>query len=156
VIRAQRTIHQERLDGVRNMVVVQDNGQRWNAHVPSDTDLPNIDWSGAPFPSNRLTVGQLRKAVGSYDPEDLQHLLYMIAATELLVAENAVVEASGAPEDVGTALSRILKEDHSKELSELYTQVGLATGPHEVTELIRQFQAWAMAEGRKRGFIKST
>jgi len=67
----------------------------------------------------------------------------------MIVVEYAVAEVLGDDGDVGTRVSRVLKQEHSKELANLYMTAGVASGPHEAAEMIRALQSWAAAEGRK-------
>lgn len=112
-------------------------------------ELPSLDWSAAPFPSDRLTVGQLRKAVG-YDPEAMEAAIHNVAQAEKRVAYNAFKEALGDDGGIGARLACVLKQEHSKELADIYTEIGLVSGRHEAAEMIRLLQSWAAGEARKQ------
>ncbi|HLN26909.1 MAG TPA: hypothetical protein VK395_04145 [Gemmataceae bacterium] len=108
-----------------------------------------IDWDTVALPSDCVTLGQLRHAIGG-NHKDLGVFVHNLTLTEQEVARFALSEALRAPFDQDAALvPRVLKEESAKELASLYQEAGLATGPQHASQLIRDLESWAATEARK-------
>ena len=109
---------------------------------------PEIDWAQAPFPSQRLTLGQLRQSIGC-DHEELGIAVHNLALLEKEVATEAFHEAIHSAGENERHMHKVLKEGNAEELAELYIATGTVSGKQEATELIRRLEGWAAAEARK-------
>ncbi len=108
--------------------------------------IRELDWDRVPLPSDRLTLGRLRQAIGG-NHEDLGVFVHNLTLLEQEVAKYTLSEALRAPFDEEAALlPRFGKEESVKELAKLYKQAGLAAGRAAATELIRELEAWATNE----------
>jgi|GEM_PF-4808327 len=106
------------------------------------------------FPSDNITLGQIRKAVGPEEYTDNRKLMGAINALlieEVSVAVNVADEAEGKYGDEGKGLSRTFGDAAKKRLAAAYQQAGVGESEAGllVQELVRD--ALAAVPGRKPG-----
>lgn len=130
------------------------------------TDRPTshpIDFTRIRFPSDRITVANLRRAhpvrfdvegavqfegVQDNDPE---FLVPVMMALERMLARNAHSIAAGMGTDVLTK-ECLERADCIKDLTDCYAAYGVSSGPNQTEELVREIEAQAVAQvvGRPR------
>jgi hypothetical protein len=122
----------------------------------------SVDYSSIPFPSDRITMADLRRAhPDRFDvpggrrfrgdaSSDATFHLDTIVYLERLIAASAFDRAAGKPENpLDQAL--LEREDCVSELTKLYQTYGVAKGPNHTEELVRDMEARAAAQvGRGR------
>jgi hypothetical protein len=126
---------------------------------------PAIDFTLIDFPTDRLTVKDLRKRwphgfdtsppedavglriIGPYRRKSLDSIIGSTIDTERELAERAFYAALGkeAPEH----LSGSGREESMELLAHTYVGYGLATGEHHALELIRNIETQGAAQARK-------
>jgi hypothetical protein len=110
----------------------------------SPRDLPTLDWSTFPLPSDRLTLGQLR-SVASNDVGLIEVHMHNVITLEKEVAINEMVGA-GEHDTESKRLHNVLVEGVREELVTLYVQLGLAGGEHEAKQLVEELLSTARSK----------
>jgi hypothetical protein len=121
---------------------------------------PKIDFTKIDFPSDGLTVKTLRKVHPDQIDADAfpslfsqgnrgsaDNLLGNLLHDERTIAEAAFNGALGKPPH--EFLGKQELQSYADELSDIYTQYGLATGKHHAQELIRGIEAQGIAQARQ-------
>lgn len=107
----------------------------------------NPDLSSITFPSERITLGQMRKVEPEWfstDREMLDNNLVVVHGinalrVEQILARKAWAEAIGLP-DPDTFHSRATEVEY---LTDIYKDYGISTGPQQTEELVRRFETEA-------------
>lgn len=120
----------------------------------SDIWEGQVDYKAIDFPSNRLTVADIRRVVGSERGE------LRVASWDSVVADAVMLEQYYAQEAFDRARGRPDPEswgepfEHKVEmLADAYAQLGLARGVRDTTEKLRRIEAQAASQvppGRRR------
>lgn len=110
----------------------------------------DLDVSLLTFPSDKVTVGQIRRVQPSlFSPAkaggDNVYALAVLSA-ELLLAEKAYAEAAGLPEPWPAWPRKGLIES----LQEDYQRYGLSSGVKQTLELVRRFEQDAANQAHDR------
>lgn len=118
-----------------------------------------LDYSALRFPSDRIAVGDLRRAhPGLFDGEgstpfrnaDLNDLA-TVFFVERLLARAAFEKARGTPGDVFRDVARLERDDCIQDLAAFYQTYGVAKGVRHTEQLVRGIEAQAGAQaGRRR------
>jgi hypothetical protein len=124
-----------------------------------NSPLDYIDYTSIRFPSDRITVADIRRAhPGSFDVEDggrfrecsrnffpLDTVIYL----ERLLARAAYEKAIGKPGDIldDRGLER---SDCMKDLTKFYATYGVAKGAHLTEQLIREIESQAASQATGR------
>lgn len=126
---------------------------------------PAIDFTLIEFPTDRLTIKDLRKRwpqgfdippredqtqwgrIGPYPRKDIDSIIGSVIDTERELAERAFCAALG--KRVPEHLRGFLGEESAELLAQTYVEYGLATGEHHARELIRNIEAQGTAQARK-------
>lgn len=124
---------------------------------------PQIDFTRIYFPSDRLTVRDLRRAfpgsfdlpgqpvqksgTRSYGRASTGSALDGIIDAERLLAGIAFKQVLGQP--LGEDEASFDRNEFVEALTTDYVRVGLAAGEHQVRELIRGIEAQAVAQARR-------
>ena len=124
-----------------------------------DSPLDSIDYTSLAFPSDRITVVDLRRAHPErFDAEDGDRFarvgptfrLNSILDLERLFALAAFEKALGKPGDPIRARG-LDRDDCVEELTEFYRTYRVADGRHATEQLIRDIETQAAAQtGRRR------
>jgi len=129
--------------------------------MPSDSPLDYIDYTSLQFPSDRLTLLDVRRAHPERfdvegaerfaDPDGVDHLpLNTLLYMERLVARAAFEVALGKSADL-YAERGLVREECLEEMAEMYQMYGLSTGPQHTEQMIRTLESQAAAQaGRRR------
>ena len=124
---------------------------RRDDRVTEDSDpVPRIDWTKVPFPSDRLTLGGVRKLAAG-DPSTLETMVYNLVSHECEVAASAAALALKPPGARGRRFSESLLDENGKELASRYVEMGVAAGTHEATRLVTELIGTAKGTVRGRG-----
>lgn len=130
---------------------------------PSMSDpVPALDFTQIRFPSDRITIGQLRKLwPGSFDeyhapgqgrPGDieragnLENTLGGLIDCERVFANLVFLKALGLPRADGDAPET---EGEASDLAEDYATYGWAGGWHEAREMVRDIESQVLAQVRR-------
>ena len=121
-----------------------------------------LDYSSITFPSDRITLADLRRAhperfdaeggVGFHQTDgDATFVLNTLLYTERLLARAAFEKALGRPGDAVREIGGVERDDCVEGLSEDYAFYGVASGPRLTEQLVRDIEAQAAAQaGRPR------
>lgn len=112
--------------------------------APGDKQAHQIDWGRVVWPSDSLTLRQLRSQVG-HDSTKLDAVLHNLFLLERELVVMSVMTNSERPSHIARHVTNVLADEGSKALVTLYVQVGLATGPHEAAQLVDNLRASAIA-----------
>jgi hypothetical protein len=104
---------------------------------PSNRRSFAAEWHSIETPSDRLTLGELRRTLGG-NLEDIETLVHNLILAEFELGVAACVEAKNALESHVT--DRLAKWD-IKDLAALYVEAGLASGSHEAEQLAKRYYA---------------
>ena len=120
--------------------------------MPASDPPPDVDHTLIDFPSDRITLGQMRKREPNlFERASLEvespaqaegHSLYSI---ELRLAERAFAAAAGHPLEEGS----FDREWYLEVLDDAYQRYGLSSGTHETRELVRAFEAKAAEQAKQ-------
>jgi hypothetical protein len=132
----------------------------------NDPTLDFIDYTSIAFPSDSLTVGKLRKLyperfdvegagirhffaanAGKNTDDSNESMLADMLTGERYLARHAYEQALGKTWTCLTELGDT-REESAEELSERYIHFGLASGPQHAEQLIRSFEAQAVAQAK--------
>ncbi len=129
--------------------------------------LPTIDFTQIAFPSDRLTIKELRKSIphcfdlpardgyqprfrqGFFRRENLENYLGGIINTERELAALAFYTALGQEKPTHHDRKLGPRWEAAEVLIHDWTQVGLTTGEHHGEQLIREIEAQAVAQARR-------
>ena len=120
----------------------------------AETDSPTakIDYTSIKFPSDRITVGDIRRE----NPERFESevasrtdTLDLVVYLERLLALGAYEKAMGKQGD-SIGKTDMNREDCLKELTEYYGTYGVAKGIHHTEQLVRDIETQAVAQSRGR------
>lgn len=116
-------------------------------HDPSHNEWATID-----FPSDRVTLGALRR-MGTGSPEDVEVLVHNLIVLEQDLARSYLLSDPESPESREVEIRKLLRQGQGDELADLYVKVGLASGPREAQLLVTEFRSALAAMGSrpKRG-----
>jgi hypothetical protein len=133
----------------------------------TDTE-PKIDLTTINYPTDKLTVGMMRKrcptafdvepetgtyTAGGHRPLHRMSLDFVLASVvdhERMLAEWAFKKALGQPVPEADD-STFGRETTFENLSNDYIKFGLARGEHEAQEMLRGIEAQAVAQARQHG-----
>jgi hypothetical protein len=96
------------------------------------------DWRRIRFPSDRLTMAQLRRVVHG-DSSQLIELVDQLVSLESTVARYMRTARTDPAQSTQRRVHEAFGQEHAKELVTLYTRVGLAGGKHEANQLVREW-----------------
>jgi hypothetical protein len=113
--------------------------------------VPQLDITKISFPSDALTIGQMRRHFpevfdsgrNDLDFDDIE--LYGLLSVERDLAIAAFEEASGR------RTPAVMSGEETSMLVDLYVRYHIASGPHHAEELIRAFQQTAVDQVRTFG-----
>jgi hypothetical protein len=117
---------------------------------------PHIEFSLIPFPSDELSIRRLRdRFPKSFDRTNDDIRFFRSAVDDVDVMMK--IEGQLARKSFHDALGRETKapgwgwEQARANLTDLYVQFGLASGPHHAEQLIREFEHTAADQARGAG-----
>jgi hypothetical protein len=105
----------------------------------SDEGKSVVDWNRVAFPSNRLTLGQLRKSAAT-DRQTVEVAVHNLLCLEMEVAIDSAASLSGTRRTIGQVAKTLLAEK-AKELASHYVRIGLAAGPQEAKQLVARLES---------------
>jgi hypothetical protein len=109
---------------------------RREKHVTDDNDpVSRINWTAVPFPSDRLTLGGVRK-LAKGNPSVGAAMIHDLVTHECDVATSAAALALKPLGSRGRRFSASVLEQESRDLSSRYVDLGLAGGIHEAARLV--------------------
>lgn len=130
---------------------------------PSDPPLPTIDYASLSFPSDHITLADIRRAhpdrfdtedgrrFKSIELEDKSFTVSLIIHLEHLLARAAFEKAAGLPGNVLHDVGLLEREECIEELTGFYQAYGVAQGPQHTEMLVRDLEARAASQAAKRG-----
>lgn len=128
--------------------------------MPDDPPLDYIDYTSLRFPSDRITIRDMRRAHPDRfdveggrrfaEPEDEEDFLVgTLIYMERLVARAAFEAALGKPGDL-YAERALEKEGCVEEMAEMYRRYGVSTGLEHTRQLLRDLESQAAQQARGR------
>lgn len=99
------------------------------------------EWKRVAFPSDRLTIGQLRR-VANNEPGQMLGLMEQLVSLETTVARYMTTARSEATGSTRRRVHEVFGGEYAKELVALYIRLGLAGGRHEAKQLVRDWMAF--------------
>ncbi len=121
--------------------------------MPSEPQETGLDLKPIAFPTDRLTIGDLRRdqpvlfsqegLFRSYSSSSAGLLNVLTAMlSERILAEKAFAKAAGQADRWASEERR----EHLDALNEYYVRLGLSSGPRATRELVRQIEQAAVAQ----------
>jgi hypothetical protein len=124
--------------------------------MTNDPSLQTLDYTSIQYPSDRITVGDIRRTHPErFDSEraelfnrtgnDPNFAISVILYLERLLAHAAYEDARGKGVNV-FGPSGLDREDCLEELTQFYALYGVAQGTHHTEQLVRDIEAQAAAQ----------
>jgi hypothetical protein len=106
--------------------------------------LSSIDWTKVSFPSDDVTLGDIRKSEGVSLAEMLRFIADLVS-WEIAVATQAMIRETSDRPDRRRVGDTVLNLE-TEELASHYVEIGLARGRHEGVQLVQKLIASVRAQ----------
>jgi hypothetical protein len=98
-----------------------------------------IEWSAVKFPSDGVTLGQLRESFVT-DRQAFEVELHNLLSLEMEIANDVLSLIMHTAQPSTGMVGRLLKEEKARELVALYLHVGLAAGLQEAKQMVADLE----------------